>query len=324
MSDPLVSVIIINWNHGWCLENCLEALVVQEGVDFEILLIDNASKDGSVEKIIDKYPIVRIIRNPKNYGFSKAMNLGIMNAKASLILSLNPDVTVRQGFIKAMVNAVCCDKTIGSAAPKLLRADEPDRIDSTGLFLDRRRRPWDRGQNEPDLNQYNENRWVFGPCGGAALYKREMLEDVRIEDEFFDQDFFAYYEDVDLAWRAQSRGWKCVFVPNAIALHVRGWGDTLRKGKQTGTGPRLALRNRWLMTIKNDSASSFIQDLPVIFITEISRLGYALFINPSYWLGLADLIRFIPSALRKRRVIDLWRKVDGKALRHWFLVRDRW
>lgn len=207
-------------------------------------------------------------------------------------------------------------------APKLLRADDPTRLDSTGLFIDRRRRPYDRGQGQVDRGQYDAQPYAFGACGAAALYRRAMLEDVAVEGEYVDEGFFAYCEDADLAWRAQLRGWQCAYAPQAVATHVRGWGDTLRKhghARKNVRGLRLALRNRYLMALRNDAWRYLLADLPRILAAELPRLAYAALTVPPLLLGLADLLRAWPSALRKRQSIRARRTVDDGDLRHWFV-----
>jgi len=326
VNKPLVSVIIVNWNHGHLLPGCLDGLLAQEYPNLDITVVDNASEDGSPAWIALRYPTVRLWPFSDNRGFAAAFNWGVDHSQGDLILSLNPDVTVTKRFVAELVQALVQDDEIGIVAPKLLQAAEPARLDSTGLFIDRRRRPYDRGQGERDLGQYDTMLDVFGACGAAALYRRSMLTNLAVDGEYLDELFFAYYEDADLAWRAQLQGWRGVYAPRAVALHARGQGDTLRKRGRTGkssTGPRLALRNRYLMTIKNDSLTCFRKDLHLILAGELPRLAYAAVTRPAILCGLVDLARLWPSAVRKRRQIWRRRTVDQAAMRRWFVASAR-
>ena len=319
MTKPRLSVILVNWNQGHFLKNSLAALAAQADPKPNILIVDNASTDGSLEWVAQHYPTVTLLPLASNHGFAPAFNRAVAATASPLVLSLNPDVTPRPDFVQELMRVMDQDDRIGMVAPKLLRAADPRLLDSTGLFIDRRRRPYDRGQGETDQGQYDQRAEVFGACGAAALYRRAMLEDVAFEREVFDESFFAYYEDADLAWRAQARGWRGVFAPRAIATHVRGWGDTLRKSRaKLGAGPRLALRNRYLMTIKNDTRRDFLADLPLILAAELPRLAYATLRAPQMWLGLLDVFRACPLAWRKRQVIRRGRVAQEAELRRWF------
>jgi len=325
MKSPSVSVIIVNWNHRRFLGGCLDALLAQDYRRLDVTVVDNGSRDGSPDWLARHYAHVHLLTFPDNRGFSRAFNWGVDHTGGDFVLSLNPDVTVRPGFVSAMGRALCHDERIGIVAPKLLRANDPAILDSTGLFIDRRRRPWDRGQGEIDRGQYDAQPDVFGACGGAALYRRAMLDDLALDGEYFDEDFFAYYEDADLAWRAQLRGWRCIHAPRAVATHTRGWGDTLRKrGRDVrdNHGPRLALRNRYLMAVKNDAPGYFLADLPLILAAELPRLVYAALTAPGILLGLPDLVRAWPSALRKRRQMRSRWAFDDASVRHWFLLPE--
>jgi GT2 family glycosyltransferase len=265
---------------------------------------------------------VRLWTLPRNLGFSTALNWGVSHTEGDFVLSLNPDVIVMKDFVAGLVGTIVHDELIGIVAPKLLQADNPALLDSTGLFIDRRRRPFDRGQGELDIGQYDRLSNVFGACGAAALYRRTMLQDLVLDGEYFDESFFAYYEDADLAWRAQLQGWRGVYAPRAVAIHDRGWGDTLRKRGRTAkdtTGPRLALRNRYLMTAKSDTVSHFLVDLPLILAAELPRLAYIALTRPSILLGIVGLVRALPSALHKRRQIHSRRTGDSDAVRRWFV-----
>jgi GT2 family glycosyltransferase len=315
MNNPTVSVILVNWNYGDFLGECLDALQNQSYPANKIIIVDNGSTDGSPELIRQRYPNVQLIPLNKNTGFSQAFNRAVCLTDDLFVLSLNPDVIVRPDFISKLVNAINQDNRIGIVAPKLLRAEEPTTLDSTGLYINRQRRPYDRGQGELDQSQYDRDLEVFGACGAAALYRRAMLEDTAIDGEYFDEDFFAYYEDADLSWRAQLFGWRVLYVSGAVATHVRGWGDTLSKQrKKDAFGPRLALRNRYLMVIKNDSNTSFVRNLPRIIATELPRLIYTTIVFPKALLGLRDIVRLFPSAWRKRKYIQKNRIHDPKAI----------
>ena len=321
-SAGIVSVIIVTWNHAPHVPACLEALAAQSYPELEVIVVDNASQDGSAAWVRTLYPLVRVLEQTHNLGFAAGFNRGAALARGEWLLSVNPDLKPAADFVRQLVQAVRADPGLGLAAPKLMRADDLQRLDSTGLFLDRCRRPYDRGQMQLDSGQYDSSLDVFGACGAAALYRRAMLEDISVQGEFFDEDFFAYGEDADLSWRARLRGWTACYVPLAVASHVRGWGDTLRKRPDPNSlGPRLALRNRYLMSIKNDRFAYWLRDLPLILLAELPRLAYMLFVRPAALLGLVDLLRLAPAALRKRRIIRASQKVPDAELRHWFTRR---
>lgn len=316
-----ISVVIVNWNHGAYLPACLQTLRAQEPCP-EITVVDNASTDGSADWVAQNDPAVHLLRLDTNQGFARAFNLGAAQSNSRWVASINPDLQPRAGFIRALLDAAEQDERIGICAPKLLRADHPELLDSTGLFINRWRRPYDRGQMRPDEGQYDRRVEIFGACGAAVLFRRAMLEDIAVNGEYFDEDFFAYYEDIDLAWRAHLRGWRAVYAPLAVAEHARGWGDTLRKGSgRAGAGPRLALRNRYLMSLKNDAVRYLLLDMPGTKLCEIPRLAYMLLFRPAALLGLVDIFRLLPAMLRKRRTIRARQTVPDRALRGWF-TRD--
>lgn len=324
MQPPSVSIIIVNWNHDQYLKRCLDSLIAQEYNHFDISIVDNGSQDGSPRRIANDYPDVNFWAFPNNRGFSRAFNWGVNHTYSDFVLSLNPDVFVRQEFLQEMVNPMCQGDSVGIVSPKLLRVDEPTILDSTGLFINRYRRPYDRGQGEIDRGQYDTSLQIFGACGAAALYRRSMLVDIALEDEYFDEDFFSYYEDADLAWRAQLRGWSGRYAPRAVATHVRGWGDTLRKRNgqiKDNYGPRLALRNRYLMTVKNDALRYFLLDFPLILIAELPRMFYMAIFAPDVLLGLKDLALGFKPALNKRKLIRKRRIINDTTMRSWFKLQ---
>lgn len=320
MDNYSVSVVIINWNHQPFLQACLDSVFAQGFKALHVAVVDNASIDGSPDWIRMNYPQVHLITFGENRGFSFAFNEGVRKTADPFILSLNPDVVLQADCLGEMVEVLVERERVGIVAPKLLRADNPALIDSTGLFINRSRCPFDRGQGEFDRGQYDHSTEVFGACGAAALYRRTMLEDLAFANEYFDEDFFAYYEDADLAWRAQLSGWRAVYQPGAVGFHVRGWGDSLRKQrKRDPVGPRLAFRNRYLMSLKNDRLSNFLVDLPFLLASELPRLLYAAVTMPSVFLGALDFWEHSGTMMRKRR--QLWQKTGVKEsnLRPWFI-----
>jgi GT2 family glycosyltransferase len=320
-----VSVVIVTWNHRDCIPSCIAALTSQVYPSMDITVVDNDSYDGSAEWILEQAPSIRLIRLNTNQGFSRAFNLGAQTSRGEFILSLNPDVCVRPGFVAVLVHTAKIDQQIGVVSPKLLRADNPNRLDSTGLFIDRQRFPYDRGQMEPNDGRYDADWEVFGACGAAALYRRSMLVDLAHEGyEYFDESFFAYYEDADLSWRARLRGWQCVYAPEAVADHVRGWGDTLRKHTiRENNGPRYALRNHYLMMVKNDTPREFLYDFLPILFREIQRLIYILLFRREVLAGIGDFFRLLPGALKKRRYIQSSRVVAPAEMRRWYTKRRK-
>lgn len=320
MPDRPVSVVIVTWNHLPFLKTCLDSVYTQVYKPIHVVVIDNASNDGSPEWIRTNYPGAQLKCFTENRGFSAAMNEGIRITDDPFILSLNPDVILQPDCLAQMVKVMLEEPKVGIVSAKLLSFDNNQLLDSTGLFINRCRSPYDRGQGEIDRGQYDQDKQVFGACGALALYRREMLEDLAFNNEYLDENFFAYYEDADLAWRAQLCGWYAVFEPHAMGTHVRGWGDSLRKQRgKDPLGPRLALRNRYLMSVKNDRLSNFILDLPLMLAAEFPRLLYAAFYMPSVFLAVFDFMALFGTMVQKRR--SLWQKpgVKDSNLRPWFV-----
>jgi GT2 family glycosyltransferase len=214
--NSLVSIIILNWNGKQYLETCLSSLLRQTYSDFEIIFVDNGSSDGSVEFVKSKYPGIIVIQHAKNLGFAMGVNSGILASHGKYIATINNDAEADKDWIKRLVSIMESDALIGSCASKMLRYHERDLIDSAGIVIYQNGNAYDRGAQDKDLGQYDSQEEVFGACAGAALYRKEMLD----ETGLFDEGYFAYFEDVDLSFRMHLFGWKCIFVPNAIVYHM--------------------------------------------------------------------------------------------------------
>jgi GT2 family glycosyltransferase len=212
---PEVTVIIPNWNGQRLLPACLAALCRQRDRSFQVIVVDNGSTDGSVEWLRQHYPAVRLIVNQRNLGFAAAINQGIISTESRWVATLNNDTEVAEGWLSALVQAADSDPIVGMCASKMLFAHQPEMINSAGICLDLAGIAWDCCGGKPNSDSDQKTHEVFGPCGGAALYRRKMLEEIGL----FDEDFFAYLEDVDLAWRARRAGWSALHVPSARVLH---------------------------------------------------------------------------------------------------------
>lgn len=312
-----VSAAVINYNGEADLPRCLDSVLAQTH-PVDVAVYDNASTDGSAELVGSRYPAVSLVRSPRNDGYAGAGNRAIGDAKGEYALLLNPDVVLTPTFVERLIEAAEADPGIGSLTGKLLRFPEgPDdrRIDSTGHVLYRNRWVTNRGTGEPDTGQYETPGEVFGVSGAAAFYRRAMLEDVRVGDEYLAESFFVYLEDVDLDWRARLRGWKAWYVPAAVAYHVRG-----HKGRATFRDPRVlrhSLKNHFLMLIRDDTAGDLLRDLPALALFELVRaLDYAR-THPATWLGYWDALRLLPRTLRERRLIQGRRTASRADVRRW-------
>ena len=225
--NQLVSVTIVTYNSGRFIKRCLESVLEQKYANMEVVIVDNASTDGTPDILEPFADRCRIYYNDKNLGFAAAQNQAIELAKGDWILTLNPDVLLQTNFIQALVDAGNLDPKVGTVCGKLLsiRAsfDLPEKqlIDSTGIYFTPMLRHLDRGSLEVDQGHYTNHEYVFGATAAAALYRRTMIEDIAILVEFFDSDFFVYREDADVAWRAQLFGWRCLYTPLARGYHVR-------------------------------------------------------------------------------------------------------
>jgi GT2 family glycosyltransferase len=324
----LVSVVVINFNGLADLPACLESLREQDYRQIELLLVDNCSTDGSTDLLRDfagdpanrerfTASSPRLIENSSNTGFSPALNRGIVESSGGLLMPLNTDVVLGSSFVSELASTIEEDPTVGSASGKLLRfppLGQDNIIDSAGHIIFRNRLAENRGEGERGATYYLEPGEVFGTCGAAALYRREMLEDVKVNGEYFDEQFFAFWEDLDIDWRARIRGWRCLYNPIALAYHRRG-----------GAGYRKSLlveyhnyKNRHLMIIKNDSLPCYLKNLPGILVTEIFKGGALLVRCPRALLALVEVARLLPVMLAKRREIQSRRIVPARELERWF------
>jgi GT2 family glycosyltransferase len=309
-----VAVNIVTFNSAQDIGACLESLEKQTFRDFRIHILDNASADDTIEKLA-RFDI-DLVRSQLNLGFAKAHNDLIHSYPAEYILILNPDTILRPDFVRSMFLALEARPDAASATGKLLRFDGVT-LDSAGIVMLRSQRHLDRGADELDRGQFDKPEDVFGPSGAAALYRLKALKDVAVNEQFFDEDFFAYREDADLAWRCRLMGWKSIYVPSAVALHRRRVTPE-RRSQLSSLINYHSVKNRFLLRLNNMTRSLYLRDLWPITTRDIAVVGYVLLREWTSIPALSYLIRNMPRLWRKRRSIQSRKRISGPELDRWF------
>jgi len=210
-----VSIIIPNWNGLALLRPCLDALRQQTYRDYEIIVVDNASRDGSVSVLHDEYPEVRVLSLPTNRGYSGGSNAGIRAAKGEILVMLNNDTEADPRWLEELIETLDRHPGAGSVASRMMIHAHPHLLHSAGDVYRANGIPDSRGVWQPYAPPFDQEGYVFGGCGGAVAYRRKMLDAIGV----FEERFFMYCEDVDLNWRAQLAGWKCTYAPKAVVYH---------------------------------------------------------------------------------------------------------
>jgi GT2 family glycosyltransferase len=325
---PTFAVTIVTFNSARFIGQCLRHVFDQDYQALDVVVVDNASSDETPAILREFEHRVKVVYNRENIGFAAGQNQAMALAArgADWLLALNPDVRLTPGFARSLIAAAEVDSGVGSVCGKLLGMTasleipaEPI-LDSTGIFFTPSLRHFDRGSRMPDRGQYEQLEYVFGGTGAACLYRRLMLEDVSIEGEFFDNDFFAYREDADLAWRAQLCGWKCLYTPRAIAYHVRHVLPERRSSLSAAINMH-SVKNRWLMRIKNINGDLYARHWLAITARDCVVIGGCLLREFSSLRAFALLARLWPGELRKRRVIMRKRRATDEYMAHWFATR---
>lgn len=342
---PKVYVQIVSWNSMKHLPETLASIAAQTFTDFSLIIIDNASTDGVVNFVQTTYPKAMVLRNTQNYGFSRAHNQGITHIRAhhkgdpaeAYVLVTNPDVVLEPDYLEKLVDQVDRRPEVGSACGKLLRVvarldgesvegDRTNIIDSAGLMVMKSRRAVDRGAGETDEDaRFGKTEEVFGVSGALALYRLSALDDVAYDGQYFDEDFFVYKEDVDLAWRLRLRGWASLYVPRAAAFHYRtAYGKQHKTlfetmfGRQSKAINYYSYRNHLLTLAKNDHLRNILIDMPRIGWYEMQKFGFALLFERATLKGFTDFVAWVPKFAAKRRAMLSNARVRPGEIRKWF------
>lgn len=318
-----MAVTIVTFNSRAFIRQCLRYVLEQDYESKELIIVDNGSTDGTADILGEYEHLASIVRNRENVGFAAGQNQAIALSSAPWILTLNPDVRLMPDFIRMLVSGAEADSNVGSACGKLLAMSADFEIpphavfDSTGIYMTRNLRHLDRGSRMRDQGQYDQAEYVFGGTGAACLYRRRMIEEISVGGEFFDSDFFAYREDADVAWRAQLAGWKCRYIPLAIAYHVRSVLPSNRASVPAVLNMH-SVKNRWLLRIKNMTPGVYKRYWLPITMRDLAVIGACLLREwtslPAFWLVFRNLRR----TLAKRRTIMQRKCVSDDRMVGWF------
>jgi len=325
MDRAAVDVNILSTNELPVLKRSLANVLAQTYPAVRATVIDNASTDGTSEWLRRTYPDVRVIRNEKNLYYCASHNRAYREGTGEYVLPLNADVFLAPDFIAKLVEALEIDPQAGQAQGKLYQArsvddpgEAPEFIDTVGILVTRARRNFDRGQEEPEIGQYDFSEEIFGADGSAPLYRRAMLEEIAPDDNVFDPDFLIYREVVDLSWRAQAAGWRALYVPAATGFHVRGFSPRTRT-QMKPLFRRLSYRNRWATLIRNMTLRELLPHLGFLLSFELLMLGHVLLRERQLLRCWPEMAVRLPRWRRDRRAILLRRRTTARQLRGFFV-----
>jgi len=323
MPNDFVSVTLVTWNSGRFIKRCLESVLAQNYDRKEIIVVDNNSTDGTVDILEQFEDRCHVIYNDDNVGFSVAHNQAIATSRGEWVLTLNPDVLLLPGFIQSLVDAGNIEPRIGTVCGKLLTIkssfDLPDEplVDSTGIYFTPMLRHLDRGSQEIDNGHYLQNEYVFGATAAAALYRREMIDDISVDGEFFDSDFFVYREDADVAWRAQLLGWRCLYTPHARAYHVRKVLPGNRRALPANINMH-SVKNRFLMRLKNITPDLYRRNWASITLRDLIVVVCCVMREQSSLTGFWYVLRNWKRMMQKRNDIMARRRISDEEMAAWF------
>lgn len=364
---PKISIILIHYNTPQYLKTCLDHIFDQSYKNIEVYFIDNNSPSKEGLDFVKRYykaqqnsGHLHVIANKENLGYAKAANQGIRlaisgknGAKADYIVITNPDIIYSPTYFEKIVNYTeqksaeaqgsgnrPTERGVAGITGKVYKYDfanqKPTKIiDTVGLYIDKKFRVADGAQGVEDKGQFDKEKEVFGISGACPMYSVKALEEAKIQlpgepDEYFDEDFFMYKEDVDLSWRLQLLGYTFLYYPKAIAFHGRGTGvierrttwQIIRNRKFLNKFQRYySFRNHRLMIMKNALLGNYLRHFPRIIANDVATLFYLLFFEPSTLKALFGIFKLSPKMARKRQIIMAKKKVGAKRINKWMTAK---
>jgi len=316
-NDILISISIVTWNNADIICQCIDSVLSQSYKNIEVIITDNASTDNTII-IIDKFlidPRIKLIKMKTNIGYCGGHNYAINHSKGDFVLLINPDISLSTNYLENAMDILLKDENIGAICGLLVQSNNSKNdcyIDSAGLLLSRSRRCILRyhGKRLKDCNLITEE--VFGVDGASPLYRRKMIDDLKIDGNFFDEMFFSHKEDWDVSWRSQLFGWKTVFNPSCVAIHPRFFKPMnldIRK-KMLPIIKYHGVKNQIILLLKNEDLKNFIKDIFYIMPRQLMVLLFCLFFEQkslfAYLFILKNIIKIISfrQYIQKRRVLS--------------------
>lgn len=288
-----VTVVIPNYKGEAYLRPCVESLFAGTGLEMDVIIVDNGSRDGCVEEVRRLYPQVECVCLDQNYGFCKAVNIGIRKAETPYVFLLNNDTLVCKGAVEALLASLKKDRRIFSVEAKMIQYQDRTKIDSAGTFYNAFGWAYARGKDRP-ADQYRKRGPVFSACAGAAMYRREVFEEIGL----FDEEHFAYLEDVDVGYRARIAGYRNVYEPMARIIHV---GSAASGSRHNEFKVRLSARNNLYLIYKNMPVLQILLNLP--FLLAGFLIKYLFFLKKGlgaiYLKGLMEA----PKLMKKKKKV---------------------
>jgi GT2 family glycosyltransferase len=308
-TTPQVSIVIVNWNGAQYLPRCLEAVHAQTFQDYEVIVVDNASHDASADGLEERWPGLQVVRLEENIGFAPANNLGARLARGEWLALLNNDAFPAPGWLEKIIQAARTSPQYSFFSSCIVQAGDKDRIDGTGDVYHVSGLAWHRDYNQPVSQAHKQPGEVFSPCAAAAVYNRQQF----LQLAGFNEQFVSHHEDVDLGFRLRLQGFRCLFVPEAVVEHVGSASYGLES-------------NRTIYSVHRNLVWSYFSNMPgllvwwylpshlaatLIFLIYYSLRGQA---RP-IWKAKIDALRGLPSALRRRKIVQKGRKISPDEIR---------
>lgn len=327
-----VSIIIVTWNAAKFIPFVIDSIIRQSFKDYEVLVIDNSSLDNTVSVLKQKYKDnVKLVEQKKNLGFSKAYNFGIHWTSGEYVLVMNQDLVLDEDFLQEAVNFMDKNPRIGALQGKILQWEvasnrKKDLVDNLGIDIYKNHSFVNRleGEKSPKLEKTAES--VFAFSGSCVLLRRQALWEIKYGQEFFDEDFFMYKEDIDLSWRLRHKNWDIVYYPLSVAYHARSLKQARSKGNLSIAFNRhkkkkffnyISYRNHLFLLFKNQFSKNFIFYFFPIFWYELKKLVFILLFEQYSLKAWLDFFKKIPILLSKRKQIMADTKLTPESLRLW-------